>query len=119
MMPTVAEAIAAAEAEQRLRVARAEQSDKYRRFYSSRAFRAARYAYLKKLPRPLRCMCCGATAKHARLCVDHRIPLKRDWTRRLDQTNFQLLCTDCNLAKASTDTTDWRPGAGASEAATR
>ena len=33
MMSTVAEAIAAAEAEQRLRAARVEQSDKYKKFY--------------------------------------------------------------------------------------
>ena len=77
MMPTVAEAIARRRS--RATIASREWSNptKYRRFYSSRAFRfTARYAYLKKLPRPLRCMCCGATAKDARLCVDHRIPLK-------------------------------------------
>ena len=82
---------------------------KFARFYRSRAWRAARYVFLKTQPRPLRCKCCGATAAHARLVVDHIVAIKRNWSRRLDQTNLQLLCNDCNLAKASSDSTDWRP----------
>ena len=81
---------------------------KFKRFYRSRAWRAARYAFLKTQPRPLRCKCCGATAAHARLVVDHIVPIKKDWGRRLGQANLQLLCDDCNLAKASDDSTDWR-----------
>jgi 5-methylcytosine-specific restriction endonuclease McrA len=111
-MTSVAEAIAAVEAAQRQRAARAPSNDKYKRFYSSRAWRAARYTYLKTLPRPLRCQCCGATVADTRLCVDHIVPIKKDWTRRLDQTNFQLICETENLAKASSDQTDWRIGAG-------
>lgn len=107
-MTTVADAVAAIEAAQQQRAARAERSDKFKRFYSSRAWRATRYAYLKTLPRPLRCQCCGATAADARLCVDHIVPIKKDWSRRLDQTNFQLICSAENLAKASSDQTDWR-----------
>jgi 5-methylcytosine-specific restriction endonuclease McrA len=108
-MPTVAEAIAAVEAEQQLRAARVEQSDKYQKFYRSRAWRAARYRWLKTQPKPLRCQCCGATSREVRLAVDHRVPIKKDWSRRLDPTNFQILCAaDCNLAKASSDETDWR-----------
>jgi 5-methylcytosine-specific restriction protein A len=86
----------------------------FKAFYSGRAWRAARYQFLKRQPRPLRCKCCGATAADARLCVDHIVSVKRDWSRRLDQENFQLLCNDCNLAKASADATDWRepPAAG-------
>jgi|HubBroStandDraft_4_1064222.scaffolds.fasta_scaffold142409_2 5-methylcytosine-specific restriction endonuclease McrA len=81
---------------------------KFKRFYRSRAWRAARYAFLKTQPRPLRCKCCGATAAHARLVVDHIVAIKKDWGRRLGQANLQLLCDDCNLAKASDDSTDWR-----------
>jgi 5-methylcytosine-specific restriction endonuclease McrA len=81
---------------------------KYARFYKSRAWRATRYAFLKTQPRPLRCRCCGATAEFARLVTDHIIAIKVDWSRRLDPTNFQILCNDCNLAKASSDATDWR-----------
>lgn len=81
---------------------------KFKRFYRSRAWRAARYAFLKTQPRPLRCKCCGATAAHARLVVDHIVAIKKDWGRRLGQANLQLLCDDCNLAKASDNSTDWR-----------
>lgn len=113
-MSTVAEAIAAAEAEQRLRAARVEQSDKYKKFYRSCAWRAAKYRWLKTRPKPLRCQCCGASSLQVRLAVDHIVPIKKDWSGRLDPTNFQILCaSDCNLAKASDDQTDWRAGEGA------
>jgi 5-methylcytosine-specific restriction endonuclease McrA len=81
---------------------------KFKKFYGSRAWRAARYAFLKTQSRPLRCKCCGATAADTRLVVDHIVAIKKDWVRRLDQANMQLLCNDCNLAKASSDSTDWR-----------
>jgi 5-methylcytosine-specific restriction endonuclease McrA len=88
--------------------------DKYARFYRSRAWRAARYSYLRSLkPERRRCMACGATAVDTRLAVDHIVPLKTEegWVRRLDQTNFQILCAaDCNLAKGSGDSTDFRTG---------
>jgi 5-methylcytosine-specific restriction endonuclease McrA len=84
------------------------EAGKFKKFYRSRAWRAARYAFLKTQPRPVRCKCCGATAEHARLVCDHIVAIKKDWGRRLDQSNLQLLCDDCNLAKASDDSTDWR-----------
>jgi 5-methylcytosine-specific restriction endonuclease McrA len=105
---SVRESIAAIEAEQQRRAARAAHVDRYRRFYNSRAWRAARYQFLKKQSRPLRCAACTATTA---VCVDHVVPIKRAWDRRLDQTNFQLLCNDCNLAKASSDQTDFRSNA--------
>jgi 5-methylcytosine-specific restriction endonuclease McrA len=111
-MTSAAELIQTIEAEQRERAARVERVDRYKKFYNSRAWRAARYAYLKTLARPLKCMCCGASAQERRLAVDHIIPIRKDWSRRLDPTNFQVLCAvDCNLAKASSDSTDWRAGA--------
>ena len=82
--------------------------NKFAAFYNSRAWRAARYAFIKTQPRPLRCQACGATALDARICTDHIEPIKKNWDRRLDATNFQLLCDACNLAKASRDQTDWR-----------
>ncbi|MGO9846049.1 MAG: HNH endonuclease [Methylocella sp.] len=110
-MVTVAESLASIERAEQQRAARRKQSDKYKNFYNSRAWRAARYWYLKTQPRPLRCACCGATSQDVRLAVDHIVPIKRDWSRRLDQTNFQILCaTDCNMGKGSSDETDWRAG---------
>lgn len=109
-MTTVAELIAGVKAAEQQRAAKVEQFDRYRRFYRSRAWRAARYKFLKTQVRPLRCRCCGATAADARLVVDHVVSLKRDWSCGLDESNFQVLCNDCNLAKASHDETDWRAG---------
>lgn len=104
-MTTVAELIAGVTAAEQRRAARV---DRYRCFYRSRAWRAARYKFLKTQPRPLRCECCGATAADTRLVVDHIAAIKRDWSCRLDESNFQVLCTDCNLVKGSGDATDWR-----------
>jgi 5-methylcytosine-specific restriction endonuclease McrA len=81
--------------------------DGIKNFYSSRAWRAARYAFLKTQTNR-RCRCCGATAAQARLVVDHVQSVREHWDRRLDPTNFQLLCDDCNLAKGSRDTSDFR-----------
>jgi 5-methylcytosine-specific restriction endonuclease McrA len=78
-----------------------------KKFYSSRAWRALRYRVLKA--RSARCECCGRTAKDGCvICVDHVEAVKKDWSRRLDETNLQVLCGDCNLAKGSDDATDWR-----------
>jgi 5-methylcytosine-specific restriction endonuclease McrA len=87
------------------------EGDKYARFYRSRAWRAARFRYIAGLkPEQRRCMACGATAREVRLAVDHVVPIKTEegWARRLDQTNYQILCaTDCNLMKGSR-TVDFR-----------
>jgi 5-methylcytosine-specific restriction endonuclease McrA len=104
-MSTVREAVAAME---RLKKPKPRPDLAIKRFYSSRAWRAARYRFMRSQPRPLCCTCCGARAAHARLVVDHILAVKKDWSRRLDQANLQLLCDDCNLAKASSDSTDWR-----------
>ena len=107
----VAEVLAHIEAQQRQRAARREQSDKYKRFLSSRAWKAARWKFMASQPKPLRCAACGATAQETRLAVDHIVSLKRGgWDRRLDPTNYQILCSvDCNwLGKGRDDTTDFR-----------
>jgi hypothetical protein len=110
-MSTVSEVLKTIEAEQQLRSARKEQSDIYQKFYKSRAWRAARYQYLKTQPKPLRCACCGATSREVRLACDHVIPIKTEegWKRRLTGP-FQMLCAGnegCagNLAKGSHDST--------------
>jgi 5-methylcytosine-specific restriction endonuclease McrA len=82
-------------------------SDSVKTFYTSRAWRSARYAFLKTQT-DRRCRCCGATAAQTRLVVDHVRSVRGHWDRRLDPTNFQILCDDCNLAKGSRDATDFR-----------
>ena len=73
-------------------------------FYTTRAWRSARYNFLKTQTN-WRCRCCGTTAAQARLVVDHVLSVREHWDRRLDPTNFQVLCDDCNLAKGSGDST--------------
>lgn len=43
------------------------------------------------------CQMCGGEAT----MVDHIIPIKKDWNRRLDLTNLQASCKACNDAKAN------------------
>ncbi len=108
MTTTVAEYIAAIDATQRERAARAERADKYKTFYKSAAWGKCRYAYLKTLPRPLRCACCGVTATDARLVVDHIIPLRSPdgWAKRL-QGPFQVLCNEHNYICKGSQNDDW------------
>ena len=75
-----------------------------RAFYDSREWR--QLAYKCKLRDGRRCMCCGATpAEGARIVSDHIIPIRVAWSSRLDPSNVQTLCDDCNRGKGSWDPT--------------
>jgi hypothetical protein len=56
------------------------------------------------------CQMCGRSHKKHGITihVDHIIPLSVDWSKRLDESNLQLLCEDCNLGKGNRYSTDWR-----------
>ena len=76
-------------------------------FYNTRQWKELRYKILVRFG--ARCQCCGATAKDgAKINVDHIVPLSRNWERRLDESNLQVLCGGCNMGKGATDMTDWR-----------
>ncbi len=112
-MTTCAEVIAHAEAAEQQRKAAKEKSGelKYKRFYASKAWKAARWKWMASQPKPLRCAACGASSKDTRLAIDHIVSLKNGgWDRRLDATNLQALCSvDCNwLGKGRDDATDFR-----------
>ena len=85
------------------------------RFYQSRAWRALRYRCLsenakRNSGKPL-CELCGAGAEPGKpLNCDHIEPISRNWRRRLDPTNVQCLCVDCNMGKSNHDDMDFRPG---------
>jgi 5-methylcytosine-specific restriction endonuclease McrA len=80
---------------------------KRRAFYNSRPWRALRYEALRKYGG--RCQACGRGANDGVvMCVDHVLPVRHHWELRLELSNLQILCSDCNLAKASADSTDWR-----------
>lgn len=61
------------------------------------------------------CQCCGAepgmktaSGDPVRICVDHIKPLSKFWNLRLDRTNLQVLCDECNQGKGAWDQTDFR-----------
>jgi hypothetical protein len=108
-MSTVGELLEFLKTEEQAHAAQKERADKYKRFYASKAWAAAKYRWMIKQTKPLRCAACGATAQQARLCTDHVIPIRtpEGWNRRLEGP-FQCLCNEHNLAKGSWDQTDWR-----------
>lgn len=76
-------------------------------FYNSPEWRKIRYEVLRE--QGGRCQCCGRSAKDGIILhVDHIVPLSKDWSKRLDKNNLQVLCEDCNLGKSNTDSIDWR-----------
>lgn len=76
-------------------------------FYKSTQW--CRLSYDVKIERGRRCECCGATpADGARIITDHIKPIRKYWHLRLQRSNLQVLCDDCNLGKGSRDETDFR-----------
>ena len=79
----------------------------YRAFYKTRAWKQLSYDI--KIRMGLQCQCCGATKDDGvRIITDHIRPVKFYWHLRLEPTNLQVLCEDCNHGKASWDQTDHR-----------
>jgi 5-methylcytosine-specific restriction endonuclease McrA len=83
-------------------------------FYNSVAWKQLRYRTLAENARRQadgkpRCELCGTGAEpDNRLNVDHIVPLSKDWSKRLDPTNVQCLCSRCNHGKLNRDDTDFR-----------
>ena len=82
-------------------------------FYKSWEWRTLRMEVLKEHGRA--CQCCGAapgmkdaSGDPVRICVDHIKPLSKFWELRLDQSNLQILCDECNQGKGNWDQTDFR-----------
>jgi hypothetical protein len=89
-------------------------------FYSSWEWRTLRLEAIKKHGRA--CQCCGATPGMAdaagnpvRICVDHIKPLSKYWALRLEPSNLQILCDECNMGKGNWDETDFRAPAAPDE----
>ena len=112
MMTLLEETIASADAERAaIEARRARKPARFdkQRFYSSRAWRALRYATLHKNCERygvLTCEVCRSIG--GPFHCDHIEPLSKAWGRRLDPTNVQVMCGDCNLGKGNRDQIDWR-----------
>jgi 5-methylcytosine-specific restriction endonuclease McrA len=97
-MALIDEAVAAIVAERASRIdltAQPKVKGRSKAFYSTFAWRKLRYQVL--LERGGRCEACGRTAKDGVILnIDHIEPLSKNWERRLDKANLQVLCKDCN-----------------------
>lgn len=85
-------------------------------FYKSWDWRTLRMKVLKEYGAT--CMCCGATKQHkdmtdatVQIVVDHIKPIHHYWDLRLERSNCQILCQECNQGKGAWDETDYRPKA--------
>ena len=91
-------------------------------FYKSLCFCKKQNILMKTLPRPLRCACCGATAKDEQLVVDHVIPLRLPndslnpdgWAKRMTGP-FQILCNEHNFICKGRQDDDWRDNVSATQ----
>lgn len=76
-------------------------------FYHSPAWRKLRYKVLARYGRT--CQCCGKSPKSSKaIHVDHIKPISKFPHLRLELSNLQVLCGECNKGKGSWDQTDWR-----------
>jgi 5-methylcytosine-specific restriction endonuclease McrA len=87
-------------------IALSQPDEAIRQFYASWEWK--RLSYDVKLERSRKCECCGAKAPEVRIHTDHIKPIRKHWHLRLDRSNLQILCEDCNMGKGSRDETDFR-----------
>ena len=80
-----------------------------RSFYWSDEWRKLRYQVIRE--NDSKCMACGRSPKlHSVIMhVDHIKPISKFPELKLEKSNLQILCDDCNLGKGNTDSIDWRP----------
>jgi 5-methylcytosine-specific restriction endonuclease McrA len=113
---SVAEAAAALQAEADRaadRVARKGSPAAKKSFRASLAWRRTRYAILAENAArnngTARCELCGTTAAPGKpLHVDHIEAVSKNWARRFDKSNLQILCQDCNVVKLDGPAVDFR-----------
>ena len=79
----------------------------YRKFITSDEWRGVRYQAIRTLGN--KCLACGRSPKDGvKIHVDHIEPCSKNWSRRLDLSNLQVLCDDCNMGKSNLFKDDWR-----------
>ena len=66
------------------------------KFYHSEEWIECRDKF--KEGKDLKCCKCGSID---RICVDHKLPLRRFWQYRTYPYNLQLLCHECNKKKSN------------------
>lgn len=81
-------------------------SEKRAMFYNSKTWAICKATFKATISkRKCRtCSCCGIKGlKDFNLHIDHIVPLSKDWSRRLDLSNLQILCSTCNVGKGNID----------------
>lgn len=73
----------------------------YNRFYKSTAWRKLSHQTLLKRPVCVLCLANGIIKKAD--LVDHIVPIRADWSKRLDPENLQPLCYHCHIEKTRED----------------
>ena len=80
---------------------RYERDEKSKKFYNSLAWKKLRKIKISKEP------LCEICEEEDRLRpateVDHIVPIKVDWSRRLDEKNLQSLCHRCHMRKTAAE----------------
>lgn len=77
--------------------------DYYQRFYRSTEWRGCRVRHLRVHPA---CVRCRRVRTH--MAVDHILPLRTHWSKRLDPANLQTLCPGCHRGKHREDLSGYR-----------
>lgn len=73
----------------------------YAHFYKSKAWSDLSYSY--RLRHPL-CEWCQAKGLYVQAdVVDHIVPIRVAWDKRLDESNLQCLCNRCHWQKSADD----------------
>jgi 5-methylcytosine-specific restriction protein A len=67
-----------------------------RTFYGSYPWKQIRLVVLKRDNHT--CQICGTPGANT---VDHIVPLRQDWARRLDPTNLRAACARCQTTRAN------------------
>jgi 5-methylcytosine-specific restriction endonuclease McrA len=88
--------------------------EKAKRFYASWPWRKLRFKILAENAQrhggtPVCELCAAPRGDGVVLHVDHIVALSRDWEKRLDPTNLQVLCGACNQGKTNGPARDFRP----------
>ena len=68
-----------------------------RKFYQSKEWKLCKEIFYSSC-KDTKCIECGSTEN---LNVDHILPVRRYWEKRLLQANLQLLCGECNKNKCN------------------
>jgi 5-methylcytosine-specific restriction endonuclease McrA len=73
-------------------------------WYLSEEWRLCRSEFLRnyyKTHEKRICACCGLSENETVIHVDHILPVRRYWEKRIDQSNLQNLCEECNKHKGN------------------